>query len=62
MAAYDFQLEQAETPKWESAEKVHDWRNHVPDSIRAIWATFSKEQREAIVVWAADLASEEHWD
>lgn len=49
-------------PDWANADKVHDWRNHVPEAVRAIWETFTPEQREALVSWAEELASAEEWD
>lgn len=32
-------------PRWERARIRHDWRNHVPPSVRAVWATLSLEAR-----------------
>jgi hypothetical protein len=49
-------------PEWENATKVHDWLNHVPEHIQAIWPTFSDEQKKAIARWAEESASNEHWD
>ncbi len=55
-------LEGARDPKWNRAGRVHDWRNHVPEHIRAIWDTFTEEQRFALVKWADECASAEEWD
>lgn len=49
-------------PKWDEADKVHDWRNHVPDVIRAIWPSFNADQRIALATWANDLALREEWE
>ena len=49
-------------PHFESAGRVHDWRNHVPEHVQKIWGTFTPEQRKALVEWADELASSEHWD
>lgn len=49
-------------PVWAGAGKVHDWRNHVPEKVRAIWGTFTREQRQAIVAWAEMLADREEWE
>ena len=54
--------EQAVEPKWNEAGKVHDWRNHVPPDIRKMWGSFMVVQRYALVAWADELASNEHWD
>ncbi|MGF6309482.1 hypothetical protein ABIB82_003920 [Bradyrhizobium sp. i1.8.4] len=44
-------------PDWDKATKIHDWRNHVPDKIKQTWATFTVEQRMALVEWAQHLAN-----
>lgn len=49
-------------PDWNGAGTVHEWRNHVPDGVRAIWNTFTPEQRAAIVDWAESLADREEWE
>ena len=51
-----------DAPNWDAAGRVHDWRNHVPDAVRAIWSTFSQAQRVALYCWAQDLAADEDWD
>ncbi len=49
-------------PQWDEAGRVHDWRNHVPEAVQAIWTTFTAEQRAALVDWAEGLADREEWD
>ncbi|SFF17074.1 hypothetical protein [Methylobacterium sp. yr596] len=49
-------------PLWAHPDKVHDWRNHVPEAVQAIWGTFTAEQRIALVDWAEGLAEREEWD
>lgn len=44
-------------PEWDKARKTHDWRNHVPENVQAMWSTFTMEQRMALVEWAESLAS-----
>jgi hypothetical protein len=41
---------------------VHEWRNHVPEDVQAIWHTFTREQRKALVEWADELAGREEWE
>ena len=41
---------------------VHDWRTYVGSQTRAIWDTFTADQREAIASDAQDLADNEEWD
>jgi hypothetical protein len=63
LSAWDAHLKkQADNPQWDQAEKVHDWRNHVPDFVRTIWPSFTAEQRYALAKWADDLASAELWE
>lgn len=49
-------------PLWDQSTSIHDWRNHVPEAVQAIWDTFTQEQRVALVDWAEELASGEEWD
>jgi hypothetical protein len=54
--------ETPDSPDFENATRVHDWRNHVGDRLKAIWGTFTPEQRLAIALDAQDRASNEEWD
>lgn len=58
----DYLKEQALNPEWEKAGKVHDWRNYVNGNIRALWPTFTEEQKCALVEQAEDRAGDENWD
>ena len=49
-------------PNWEEGGRVHNWRNHVGDRTRRLWATFTREQREALAMDADDLAGAEIWE
>lgn len=55
-------IRRAIKPEWEKAGKVHDWRNHVPDEVRAAWNTFTDAQKLLLYNWADDLASSEEWE
>ncbi len=59
---YSHLREQALNPQWDKATKVHDWRNHVSENVKALWETFTEEQKYALVEQADDQASNEHWD
>jgi hypothetical protein len=50
------------SPEWEKAGRVHDWRNYVGDELRAMWDTFTDEQKRAIARNADVLADGEEWD
>lgn len=49
-------------PDWSRSGLTHDWRNHVPNEIRAIWYTFTEDQLAALYGWADKLADNEEWD
>lgn len=49
-------------PDWTRARKVHDWRNHVGENTKKVWATLTAEQRTAVALDADEAASAEHWD
>lgn len=57
-----WQLEAARNPEWEKCQRVHDWRNHVPDAFVLVWDKLSEETRFVIVVMADEQASRERWD
>jgi hypothetical protein len=49
-------------PDWSRAGRVHDWRNHVGENVKAIWGSFSPTQRIALALDADELASREEWE
>lgn len=49
-------------PQWELAERIHDWRNYVPEEVRNLWSTFTTVQQLALFDWADGQASNEEWD
>lgn len=58
----DWITKQALDPKWSEGERVHNWRNHIPESIQIMWDTFTLAQKQAIVEWGGALASSEEWE
>jgi hypothetical protein len=51
-----------QSPDWDEEDRVHNWRNYVSDELRAMWGTFTPEQRSAIGRSAEEQASREEWD
>lgn len=49
-------------PQFKRAGRVHDWRNYVGPLTRALWLTFTNEQRRALAIDADEMASNEEWD
>lgn len=41
---------------------VHDWRAYIGEELRAIWPTFSEQQKLTIARNAQNLADNEVWD
>lgn len=49
-------------PDWDKAVRVHDWRNHIADIVRAMWHSFTDEQKQALAISAERIADAEEWD
>lgn len=49
-------------PQFNKARKCHDWRNHVPDDIVALWKEMSVEARVMVFLMAERQANLEEWD
>ena len=50
------------TPEWDKAQRVHDWRNYISDEVRALWDSFTDEQKQAIARQADEQSDVEEWD
>lgn len=50
------------SPDWASARRVHEWKNYIGDKLRAMWSSFTDEQKQAIAESANDSAEREEWD
>lgn len=51
-----------EDPDWTINNKVHEWRNHVPEELKEAWPFMSQTERMLVYLLAAKAASEEDWD
>ena len=49
-------------PDFENARLVHDWRNYVPEAVRAVWAGLDETGRIAVYLTAEARASAEEWE
>lgn len=54
-------LEPLENPQWRDARKVHDWRNHIPETMQSIWDRLSMEARIVAYIFAKQAADREEW-
>lgn len=44
------------------SHRPHNWRNHVPESVKEIWLGFTDEQKQVLSLHFEELANEEEWD
>lgn len=49
-------------PKWDLADRVHDWRNYINEDMRAVWDTFTPTQKRILAENAEEIAGREEWD
>lgn len=49
-------------PDWAEPPYVHQWQRYISDELRAIWSTFTPDQRLVIARSAQEVADEELWD
>lgn len=42
--------------------KVHNWRNHVPESIREVWDALAPQARAVVILMAQEQANREEWN
>lgn len=50
------------TPDWDGWGRVHNWRNYISEEVRAMWDTFTDEQKAALYRSAEEAAGMEEWD
>lgn len=43
-------------------EKVHNWRNYIPECVKDLWNTFNFQSRIMMVIMAKKQANEEEWE
>lgn len=53
---------EVDDPDWGERDRVHNWRNHVPEDIRLAWATLGPEGRVIAFLCAYAAAEAEEWD
>lgn len=49
-------------PDWKRADRVHDWRNYIPEPLRERWTGLSEETRFVAACMAQQQADGEEWD
>jgi len=51
-----------DNPDFAKAEKIHDWRNYVPQLLQDNWSKLTGRERMIIAILADKRASNEEWD
>ena len=49
-------------PDWDSASRVHDWRNYIPEEFKINWDGFLIEAKAMAYYFASKMANDEEWD
>lgn len=49
-------------PNFEDDGRVHNWRNYIPEYVKAAWSKLSLETRAVAYVMAYTRAEAEEWD
>ncbi len=47
---------------WQEGGRVHNWRKYVGEKTRALWDTFTIEQKRALAEDADEFADRERWE
>jgi hypothetical protein len=59
---FDRLPENVDNPDWEHRQKIHDWRNHIPETVQKIWKSFTTYQKWILAKEAQVKADEETWE
>jgi hypothetical protein len=51
-----------DSPEWNVADRIHNWRNYISEEIRAMWPTLNDRLRRALARQAQVQADKEEWD
>ena len=51
-----------EEPDFDSASRVHDWRNYIPHTLRDVWHKLERESHEVLFIIACEMADKEEWE
>ena len=50
------------SPEWNKAGKVHDWRNHIPEPVKECWERLSVDAKHVAYYMAEQKADQEVWE
>lgn len=49
-------------PDFDSADKVHDWKNYASDALKEHWIDMPSGYRILIAACLQNIADQEHWE
>lgn len=49
-------------PQWENTQRIHDWRNYIPQEIRKLWDSLSEDSKMMAYYIAEEVATKEDWE
>jgi len=55
-------LDELDAPAWSEHNKVHNWRNYVPDEIVKRWNELSRQDKLLMAWMCEEKANSEEWD
>ena len=51
-----------QSPIWNSAGRVHEWKNYISERVKELWDSFTVDQKLAIAAQANEQARREEWE
>ncbi len=55
-------LNELDSPAWDKYDRIHNWRNYVPDEIVKRWNELSRQDKLLVAWMCEEKASSEEWD
>ena len=47
---------------FDNISKVHDWKNYIPEDIKANWSVLTPRERLLLAYQAQEVANNEEWE
>ncbi len=55
-------LEKVSDPDWSDDGRVHNWKNHVDESMKCVWKELSPDARLIAFIYAKTASDNEYWE
>lgn len=56
------QVGEFDSPDWKKWNKIHNWKNYVPQEFKEIWGELSVDAKACIKYICEQQADKEEWD